>query len=57
MSPKQSIGARHTFILSLSYVRLLEKTKRYTPLHLIDPTCFTEGKTMREAAGGRSAWI
>jgi hypothetical protein len=33
------------------------KTKRYAPLHLIDPTSFTEGKTMREAAGGRSAWI
>jgi len=33
------------------------KTKRYAPLHLIDLTTFTEGKTMREAAGGRSAWI
>ena len=33
------------------------KTKRYAPLHLIDPTSLTEGKTMREAAGGRSAWI
>jgi hypothetical protein len=28
-------------------------TKRYTPLRLIDPTCYMEGTTMREAAGGR----
>jgi hypothetical protein len=32
---------------------LPEMTKRYTPLRLIDPTCYTEGTAMREAAGGR----